>query len=308
VFPLRARGVGVDIGMTRVRAVALKKRGRQFILTGVGLGDLPPQADDATAARTIKATLQQAGARPHDAVCAAIGGPGVVIKGLTKPPALPLAQVLGWVRYDFQQHGLLPAEEAVFDAQVLGTTAEGQMHMLAVCAPRRLMEQRLRLLQLAGVTARLVDVEPLALLNAVLMLQGDAGADTLVMLCLESDGPFLCIYHPAAGVPLVHYFQGREHGIDKMIEEIRASIGYFRSEVGMESALRCVYCAQEGVFAGLKDELQRLLTLWNTTGHPTPFNPLLELAWQRSILPAGSSMEELGPQLAQAVGLALRAL
>ena len=304
---LDAKGVGLDISAEQVKAVAVKKWGQQFILAGIGLSEIPRMADDATVAQAVKAALQEAGAGKHPAVCTAVGGPSVVIKGIKVPP-LPLSRVLEAVRWNFQEHGLIPAGEAIFDAQVLGTSAEGQMHILAVCAPRELFQHRLRILRLAGVTPRQMHVGPLAILNAILTLQGVARDETVILLSTEAEVPFLCIYQRSAGAPLVRYFEEQYHSAAELIAGVRTSVAYFQSELVAGSALRFVYCGKDSVFAELKGELQGLLALWNHFDDPTPFDPLSmpELEWGKSVLPAGKSIQ--GPQFVQAVGLAIAAL
>ncbi len=304
---LGAKGVGLDIGAEQVKAVALKKRGQQFILAGLGLSEIPLRADDDTVAQAVKAALQEAGAGKYPAVCTAVGGPSVVIKGIKVPP-IPLSRVLEAVTWNFQEHGLIPAGEAIFDAQVLGTSAEGQMHILAVCAPRELFQHHLRILRMAGVTPRRIEVGPLAILNAILALHGVAGDETVILLSTAAEVPFLCLYQRSAGAPLVRYFQDQYQSAAALIAEIRTAVAYFQSELAVGSALRFVYCGKDSVFSELKGELQGLLALWNHFDDPTPFDPLSmpELKWEKSILPAGKSIQ--GPQFAQAVGLAIAAL
>lgn len=307
VLGLGAKGIGLDIGAEQVKAVALKKRGQQFILAGTGLSEIPLGADDDTVAQAVQAALREAGAGKRPTVCTAVGGPSVVIKGIKMPP-LPLSRVLEAVTWNFREHGLIPAGEAIFDAQVLGTSAEGQMHILAVCAPRELFQHRLRILRLAGVTPRRMEVGPLAILNAVLTLQGVAKDETVILLSTEAEIPFLCIYQRSAGAPLVRYFQDQYQSAAELIAGIRTAVAYFQSELGVSSALRFVYCGKDSVFSNLKGGLQGLLALWNHPGDPTPFDPLSmpELTWEKSILPAGKTIA--GPQLVQAVGLAIAAL
>ena len=182
------------------------------------------------------------------------------------------------------------------------------MHILAVCAPRELLQHRLRILRMAGVTPRRMEVGPLAILNAVLALQGVARDETMILLSTEAEVPFLCIYQRSAGAPLVRYFQDQYHSAAALIAGIRTAVAYFQSELVAGSTLRFVYCGKDSGFSELKGELQGLLALRNHSGDPTLFDPLSmpELKWGKSILPAGKSIE--GPQLAQAVGLAIAAL
>lgn len=302
---MSARGVGLEIGGEQVKAVALQKRGHEFILAGVGLSAIPQPADDEAVAQAVKLALREAGAGRHAAVCCAVGGPSVVVKGM-QLPRTPLPRVLEAVRWSFREHGLLPVGGAILDAQVLSTSAEGQMRLLAVCVPQELVDRRLRILAMAGVTPQRIDVEPLALLNTTLAMQGVAADDTLVLLGMAPEAAMICMYHAAAGAPLIHYLPDPHQSGADMIGEIRTAVAYFQSELAVESALRVVYCGQESAFAELKREMAGLLALWNHRDDPTLFDPLSMLARAKSIPPSRESIE--GSQFAQAVGLAMRAL
>lgn len=305
MLALGARGVGLDIGAEQVRAVLLKKRRQQFVLAGIGLSQIPQEADDLAVAEAVKSALREAGARKSDPVCSAVGGPAVVVKGIKVPP-IPLPRVLEAVKWDFREHGLVSDEDLIFDAQILGKSADGQMSILAVCAPQEMVEHHQRILSMAGVTPQKLDVESLAILNALLTLQGFASEETLVLLGMVPVIPFLCVYHREAGAPLVRYFQDQNQSASVAVEEIRTTVAYFQSRFAIGSALRCVQCGEERIFAELKREMQGLLALWNHQDPPAAFDPLSILEWEKSILPAGKSIE--GPQLAQAVGLAMRML
>ena len=69
---LGARGVGLDIGEDAVRAVLLKKKGRQFILAGVGLSEFSAPDDEQGVAQAVVAALTGAGAKKHDPLVCAI--------------------------------------------------------------------------------------------------------------------------------------------------------------------------------------------------------------------------------------------
>ena len=228
-----------------------------------------------------------------------------MVKGI-QLPRMPLTRVLEAVRWNFREHSLLPSAGAVLDAQVLSTSAEGQMHIMAVCVPRELLEQRRRILALAGVTPQKMDVEPLALLNAILALQGVATDETLVLLSLVSEAALVCVYHAAAGAPLISYLHDQHESAAEMLGEIRTAVNYFQSQLAEVSTLRFVYCGPKSVFAELQEGLSELLALWNHHDDPILFDPLAKLEGAQRLLPADTSIE--GSQFAPAVGLAMRAL
>jgi len=234
-----------------------------------------------------------------------VGAPSVVVKGI-QLPRMPLPRVLEAVRWNLREHGLLPSAGAVLDAQVLSTSTEGLMHIMAVCVPQNLVDHRLRLLTRAGVTPQKMDVQPLALLNAILALQGVATDETLVLLSLVSETTLVCVYHAAAGAPLISYLHDQHESAAEMLGEIRTAVHYFQSQLAEVSTLRFVYCGPKSAFAELQEGLPELLALWNHHDDPTLFDPLTRLEGAQRFLPADTSIE--GSQFAMAVGLAMRAL
>ena len=290
------RVVGLDIGAEQVRAVALQKQRHQCILTGVGLRAIPRRADDEVVAQAVKVALRDTGAGKNAAVCAAIGGPEVLVKGL-QLPRIPLPRVLEAVRWNLREHGLLPVGGAFLDAQVMSTSAEGQMQILAR----------------AGVVPQKMDVEPLALLNAVLAMHEMAMDETLVFLSLAP--ALICVHRAAAGAPLIRYLENQPESVADMVAEIRTAVAYFQSQLGAGSAIRVVYCGPQSACAELQEAMQGLLALWSQRAAPILFDPLARLAGTARVLALAGTARALtadksidGSQFAQAVGLAMRAL
>jgi len=83
------RGVGLDVGEERVRAVLLKKREQQLILAGVGVSDIAYPGNEGATTQGILEALEAAGRKRRDPLACSIGGPQVVIRAV-KLPALPL--------------------------------------------------------------------------------------------------------------------------------------------------------------------------------------------------------------------------
>jgi len=185
------RGVGLDIGEERVRAALLKRKGQQLTLAGVGVSEIAYAGNEGAITQAILEALESAGRRRRDPVACSVGGPEVVIKTV-KLPTLPLDRVLDAVKWHFQENGLLASTDAVFDAQILQPT-NGQMNILAVCAPITLIGKRLRMLEGVHITPSHMDVEPLVNLNAFLALEGIGQDETLVLISLNGPVPCLCL-------------------------------------------------------------------------------------------------------------------
>ncbi len=304
VLGLGGRGVGLDIGEERVRAALLKRKGQQLTLAGVGVSEIAYAGNEGAITQAILEALESAGRRRRDPVACSVGGPEVVVKTV-KLPTLPLDRVLDAVKWHFQENGLLASTDAVFDAQILQPT-NGQMNILAVCAPITLIGKRLRMLEGVHITPSHMDVEPLVNLNAFLALEGIGQDETLVLISLNGPVPCLCLFNRQKGETLIRYIPEALVSPAAAVEGIRTSVAYFQAEIAPGSSLRCIYCGREEGFVPLKEKMADLFVLWNLSTPPATFDPLSIMEWEGSILPPGKSIE--GAELTQAVGLALRAL
>ena len=300
------KGVGLDIGEEKVRAVRLKRRDQHLIMAGVGVSDIAYPGNEGATTKAILEALEGAGKKRRDPLACSIGGPQVVIKSVKLPP-LPLVRVLDAVKWHFQENGLLPPGDTVFDAQVLHpANGDQMMKILAVCAPKNLIEKRLKVLEAAHLTPRHVDVEPLVTLNAFLALEGLGQDETLVLISLNKPVPFICVYNRQSGDTLIRYMPEALENPTAAVENIRTSVAYYQAEIASGSNLRCVYCGREELFSQLREKMANLFVTWDLTEAPANFDPLSIMEWETSILPPGQSID--GTELAQAVGLALRAL
>jgi Tfp pilus assembly PilM family ATPase len=114
--------------------------------------------------------------------------------------------------------GLLPPGEAVMDAQILRRARDGTTNdVLSVSAPRNLTEEHLRVLQQAAVTVRILDVEPLALLNGAIHITGLDAGELLVLLTLGRERSVLCLYSEQGPV-VARYL---DVGADAFTEQVR---------------------------------------------------------------------------------------
>ena len=339
-FLRRHRVVGLDVGHGSVKALVLERRGSQEIVVGRGLTRLEGNADSRQLGQAIHAALAAAGADGQP-VIAAVGGPEVVIRQVSLPP-VPLARILPALEIQHRELGLLPPSESVMDAQVLRRAKDGvTSEILAICAPRVLVDERTRLLQQAGVSLQTLDVEPLALLNAAIYITQLEPGELLVLLnvgrrssslCLYSEqGPVVSRYLDIGAEAFFEQLRGLGGGavyspeamaralapselevaqlacrdlVDRIAEDIRLSLTFYRTEYDRESLPRYAI--------GGWTELPPLgRWLAQRTGLNAPLEVMDPFkAVEVKITPAVPAREtgDTGPQYLQAFGLALRGL
>ena len=147
---------------------------------------------------------------------AAVGGPEVVIRQVSLPP-VPPAKILPALEIQHRELGLLPPGESVMDAQVLRKSKDGTANdILSVSVPRARIDERMRLLQQASVNVKILDVEPLALLNGAMHLTALDQGELLVLLTVGRLRSVLCLYSEQGPVVARYLSAGAETLLDQL--------------------------------------------------------------------------------------------
>src|SRR2546426_2207154 len=337
-FLRKERAVGLDVGSGSVKALALGRRRSEVVV--VRRGAAPVETGDAAAvSRAIHAARADAGA-DGEPVIAAVGGPDVVIRQLSLPP-VPKAKILPALELQHRELGLLPPREAVMDAQILRKSKKDVTanEILSVSVPRPRLEERMRLFQQAAVNVRMLDVEPLALLNGAIHLTGLDAGELLVLLTVGHQTSVLCLYSeqgpvvaryldvgaesfsqqlravfplsvystkdfartiPAAEVPKAE--AACRELVERMAEDVRLSLTFYRTEYDRESLPRYAIGGSVNL-PYIRRWVADRLGLGAPLELMDPFSSVEVKAPQASPELAAS-----GPEFLQAFGLALRGL
>src|SRR3954468_20045829 len=201
---------GLDIGRGFVKLVVIDHSKPEPEIIQVATSPLVPDAivegevmDPVLGAETVRSIIDSAGLKSRD-VIAAVGGHDVIVK---KIPMDRMSQndAREVIRWEAEQHVPFDMENVQLDFQILDPEGTGpQMRVLLVAAKRELIENRLSLLQDAGVTPSVIDVDAFALHNAFEQNYPDA-MDGLVAL--------VNIGHETTNVNLL------EHGVPILVRD-----------------------------------------------------------------------------------------
>lgn len=122
-----------------------------------------------------------------------------VFSKFVKLPAVDTAKVSQIIQYEAQQNVPFPLDEVVWDYQIMGTTATGELEVLLVAIKQDVVEELFTLAGEAGLDVQLVDVSAAALCNTFRFNYGDEegctmlldiGAKTSNLLFFEGDRVF----------------------------------------------------------------------------------------------------------------------
>lgn len=170
---------------------------KQFAIKSLGLDGSQETKREAVILKVLQEIIAERGLKAKDInVCA----PGFhVFSKFVKLPPVDPGKVTQIIQYEAQQNVPFPLAEVVWDYQILGTTAGGELEVLLVAIKSDIVEGLFRVTETAGLKLNVADVSPAALCNAFRYNYGeledctmllDIGAKTSNLLFFEKGKVF----------------------------------------------------------------------------------------------------------------------
>jgi type IV pilus assembly protein PilM len=335
--------VGLDIGSSAIKIVEVEQRREGSRIVNYGVADLPPEAivegeimDRQLVVETIQNLFESREVRPRH-VNTGVSGRGVIVKKITMEK-LPLGEAREAVHWEAEQHVPYDINDVALDFQILDTdVGPNQMQVLLVAAKRDLITAHADLVREAGLVPAVIDVNSFALQNAAENNYDFLKGEVIAMVNVGAELTNINLVQ--GGVPL--YTQDLSLGGNNFVEALQK-----RYQVSREEALTALrgkepnssldiapvvktYCADLGVALerslvylksnGDTDHIDRILL----SGGGARIRGLSELLGEKMKVPVElanpmkriacaegvfrpQETEDLGPQLAVGIGLALR--
>ena len=104
-----------------------------------------------------------------------------VFSKFVKLPPVETGKVTQIIQYEAQQNEPFPLAEVVWDYQIMGTSASGELEVLLVAIKSDVVEGLFRTADAGGLRLQLVDVSPAALCNAFRFNYGDQEGCTMLL-------------------------------------------------------------------------------------------------------------------------------
>ena len=170
---------------------------KQYVIKPLGLEGSQETKREALILKTLQETISSLGIKAKDInVCA----PGFhVFSKFVKLPPVESSKVTQIIQYEAQQNVPFPLAEVVWDYQILGTTAGGELEVLLVAIKSDIVEGLFRTASASGLQLQICDVSPAALCNTFRFNYGeledctmllDIGAKTSNLLFFEKGKVF----------------------------------------------------------------------------------------------------------------------
>lgn len=232
--------LGLDISSTTVKMIELTKHGDGFRVENYSVRPLPPGvvvekniSDVDAVAQVVKSTIQQVRTKVRD-VAVAVPGSAVITKTIAMPSGLSDDAMELQISLEADQYIPYPLEEVSIDFDVLGPSEKNPEEvdvLLAACRSEN-VEMREAVLELAGLTAKVVDVEAYALERSF-DLQADQieGAYDKVIAIIDIGSTMTTLSVLVAGK--IVYAREQLFGGKQLTEEIQRRYGLSEEEAGL---------------------------------------------------------------------------
>ena len=343
--------LGVDIGSTAVKLIELSQAGagsaHTYQVESCALETLPPGAiaerkiaDPQLVGEAIRKAVARSGTRAK-AAAVAMPGAAAITKVITLPAGLADEEMENQITMDADQYIPYPLEEVDIDFTVLGPSVNpGEVDVLLAAARHEIAINLIIALEIAGLKASVIDVEPYALENACILAlgaqgQGQGQGQTIAIADIGADAMRIqvmrqgrTLFTREQGFAASQLFEEVQHRYDLTPEEARRRViemdlpASFASEVRdpfaaalaqqIGRALQFFYSSTAarsadqillaGGVAGLPGLDQVIGASLGITAYVA--NPFIHMMLGPKV--GAQMIQRQGPALAVAVGLALR--
>ena len=152
---------------------------KQYGIKSLGQEGAQENTREATILKALQAAISEQGFRSKDCnVCA----PGFhVFSKFVKLPPVEQNKVTQIIQYEAQQNVPFPLSEVVWDYQILGQAAGGELEVLLVAIKSEIVEGLFRVADAASLKLQVADVSPAALCNAFKFNYGDLEDCTMLL-------------------------------------------------------------------------------------------------------------------------------
>lgn len=224
--------VGVDIGSSSVKVVLLSGGGNGFRLEAFGVEPLPDGAvsegvisDPDQVATSLRQVLKRSGISAKQ--CAmAVTGSAVITKLINLPADLGEEDIEAQIEVEAGNYIPFPREEVSMDFEILGPSARNAdlLEILLAASKTEHVDARRDVAELAGLTAKVVDVESFAVSTAFELVRKSEGIDSSQPIGVLNIGSTITSMIVLRG-QRVSYSREHSFGGNQLIEECMRRYG-----------------------------------------------------------------------------------
>jgi type IV pilus assembly protein PilM len=177
LFSKAKPGVGLDIGTHSVKVIEISDRTVPLELLKFGIEYFKESAP----LESIKRALEKADVHSRE-VNISVSGPSTVVRYIYLP-MMKKEEVSNAIKFEAEKHILFPIDEVILDWQLLNEEPQtNRIRILLVAAKKDFIEERVKLVEDAGLTPQLIDIDAFALINTFQVNVSLGAEETAVLL------------------------------------------------------------------------------------------------------------------------------
>jgi len=233
--------LGLDISSTAIKLLELGQSGDRFRVESYAVEPLPANsviekniADVEAVGDAIKRAVKRSASRTKNAAVA-VAGSAVITKIIAMPASLTEDEMEQQIELEADQYIPYPLEEVNLDFEVIGPSENDpeRIDILLAASRSENVDIRIAAIELAGLKAKIVDVEAYAMENAFSLLipqLPEQGIDqTIAVIDIGATMTTLNVMHDRKTI----YTREQVFGGKQLTEEIQRRYGLSYEEAGM---------------------------------------------------------------------------
>ncbi len=233
--------VGIDISSSSVKLLEIGKVGSRYRVESYTVEPLPAEAVVEHDIRDVEAvgnSIRKAANRAKINVkqaAVAIAGSAVITKTIHMDGALSDEELESQILLEADQYIPFPLDEVAIDFEKIGPSDEapGQVDVLLAASRRENVEARSDAIEIAGMEAKVVDVEAFAMERAFELIQSQfpeySDESVIAIVDIGATMTSLSVLHHGATI----YTREQAFGGHQLTEEIQSRYGLSYEEAGM---------------------------------------------------------------------------
>ncbi len=240
--PKKTAKLGIDISSTAIKLLELSRSGSRYRVESYAVEPIPPNSvveknitDVEAVGEAIARAVKKSGSKTR-AAAVAVAGNAVITKMISMPADLSEDELETQIQLEADQYIPYPLEEISMDFEVIGPSATepNKVDVLLAASRSDNVDLRVGAIELAGLTAKVVDVEAFALENAIRLLaeqaeDADAFSDLVAVIDVGATMTTLSVLQNLT----ITYTREQVFGGRQLTEEIQRRYGLTYEEAGL---------------------------------------------------------------------------
>jgi len=233
--------LGIDISSTAIKLLELSRSGGRYRVESYAVEPLPANSiieknitDVDAVGEAIGRAVKRSGTKNRNAAVA-VAGSAIITKIIAMDPGMSDEERASQIQIEADQYIPFPMEEISMDFEVQGPsqTEADKVDVLLAASRSEIVDSRVAALEIAGLMAKVVDIEAFALENALSLIAAEMpGADEEQTIAVMDIGASMTTLSVLRNNNII-YTREQVFGGRQLTEEIQRRYGLTYEEAGL---------------------------------------------------------------------------